>query len=230
MIRSNLQRGLAYLGVIVIAASFVGLGIWQWNRAQLSQIPVKVDRTLISLQSVTQPRIALPSSAALRQVQVKGKYILDFKAPNQIDGNGKINTWQVGLLESDSGGAILVVRGLWSQRSKSSTNVIVTGRLMPHQNGDHAEISSGILARLDSSLVVNQTSLDLYDGYVIADSESGITRTRVSPPMPKSAIPGFYWQHVSYIIIWWFMAGVVLYLPLYQRRVSTSKELNEREL
>lgn len=230
MIRSNFKQGLTYLTVLVIAASFIGLGIWQWNRAQQSQIPVKVDRTLVTLQSITQPRIALPSTAALRHVRVSGKYILDFQAPNQLDGKGKSSTWQVGLLETDSGGAILVVRGLWSQRSENSTNVVLTGILMPHQSDDHAEISSGVLARLDSSLVVNQTSLDLYDGYVIADNEAGITRTRISPPAPKSAVPGFYWQHVSYVIIWWFMAGVVLYLPLYQRRVSPDIELKESEL
>ena len=89
MIRSNLQRGFAYLGVIAMAASFIGLGIWQFNRAQESQIPVRVDTTLISLQAVTQPRIALPSSAVLRHVQVSGKYISDFQAPNQLDSNGK---------------------------------------------------------------------------------------------------------------------------------------------
>lgn len=233
MIRSNLQRGLAFFGVIVIAASFVGLGIWQFNRAQQSQILIKVDNTLISLQAVTQPRIELPSGAVLRHVQVKGKYILDFQAPNQLDGNGKSNTWQVGLLETDSGGAILVVRGLWSQRSqgRSPTDVIITGTLLPHQSDNHAESSVGVLSRLDSSLVVNQTSLDLYDGYVIADSEGGgVTRTRISPPAPTSAVPGFYWQHISYVIIWWLMAGVVLYLPVYQRRVTPDNELKESEL
>lgn len=238
MIRSNLQRGLAYLGVIAIAASFVGLGIWQFNRAQESRIPVKVDKTLISLQAVTQPRIALPSGAVLRYVQVGGRYISDFQAPNQLDGNGKSATWQVGLLETDSGGAILVVRGLWSQRSeeRSPGHVVITGILMPHQSDDHAESSAGSLARLDSSLVVNQTSLDLYDGYVIADSEGGqvdqaggMDRTRISPPAPKTAVPGFYWQHISYVVVWWLMAGVVLYLPFYQRRVTPDRELKESE-
>lgn len=230
MIRSNLKQGLAYLTVLVIASSFVGLGIWQWDRARQSQTPIKVDQTLVFLQSVTEPRIALPGTAALRHVRISGKYILDFKAPNQLDGKGKSSTWQVGLLQCDCGGAILVVRGLWSQRSENSGDVIVTGILMPHQSDDHAEISSGVLARLDSSLVVNQTSLDLYDGYVIADSETGIIRSRINPPAPKSAVPGFYWQHVSYVIIWWLMAGVVLYLPLYQRRVSLVNELKESEL
>jgi surfeit locus 1 family protein len=230
MIRSNLQRAVGYLSVLVIAASFVSLGIWQWDRAQQSRIPIKVDGALVALQSVSAPRIALPSAGALRHVQVRGKYILDFKAPHQLDRAGKSSTWQVGLFESDSGGAILIVRGLWSERTDNPTQVIVTGILMPHQSEDHTEISPGVLARLDSSLVVNQTSLDLYDGYVIADSESGIIRTRISPPAPKSAIPGFYWQHVSYVIIWWLMAGVVLYLPFYQRRVSPHNELKESEL
>jgi len=230
MNRSNLQRALSYFSVVVIAATFVGLGIWQWDRAQQSRIPVKVDGTLIPLQSVTQPRIALPGTAALRRVSVSGKYILDFKAPNQQDGQGRSSAWQVGLLQADSGGAILVVRGLWSQHSDNPAQVVVTGRLMPHQSDDHAEISAGVLARLDSSLVVNQTSLDLYDGFVIADGESGISRARISPPTPKSAVPGFYWQHLSYVIIWWFMAGVVLFLPFYQRRVSPNIERQESEL
>jgi surfeit locus 1 family protein len=230
MNRINLQRTLSYFGVLVLVASFIGLGIWQWNRAQQSRIPIKIDRKLIPLQSVTQPRIALPSRAALRRITVSGRYILDFKAPNQMDGLGKSWAWQVGLLEADTGGAILVVRGLWSQHGASPTHVVVTGILMPHQSDDHAESGAGVLARLDSSLVVNQTSLNLYDGYVIADSEAGITRTRINPPAPPSAIPGFYWQHVSYVIIWWFMAGVVLYLPLYQRRVSPNPELKESEL
>ncbi|HEX7405123.1 MAG TPA: SURF1 family protein [Candidatus Nanopelagicaceae bacterium] len=230
MNRSNLQRSLSYFSVVVIATSFVGLGIWQWDRAQQSRIPVKVDGTLIPLQSISQPRIALPGTAALRRVSVSGKYILDFKAPNQQDGQGRSSAWQVGLLDTDSGGAILVVRGLWSQHSDNPAHVVVTGRLMPHQSDDHAEISSGVLARLDSSLVVNQTSLDLYDGYVIADGESGISRARISPPTAKSAVPGFYWQHLSYVIIWWFMAGVVLFLPFYQRRVSPNIERQESEL
>ena len=231
MIRSNLPtRAIGYLSVIVIAAGFVGLGIWQWDRAQQSGIPIKINSSLVALQSVSAPRIALPAGAALRHVQVRGKYIVDFQAPHQLDRLGRSNTWQVGLLESDSGGGILVVRGLWAQRRGNPTPVIVTGILMPHQNENHAEIRQGILARLDSSLVVNQTSLDLYDGYIIADGESGILRTRISPPAPKSAIPGFYWQHVSYVIIWWLMAGVVLYLPFYQRRVSPENEAEESEL
>lgn len=225
MNRSNLQKVFSILGVLVIAASFIGLGIWQLNRARESRIPVVVDSALVSLQGVTQPRIALPTTATLRHVQVSGRYIADFQAPFQVDGAGRSATWEVGLLATDSDAAILVVRGLWSQRQPfSSTQIVdVTGKLMPHQNDDVTQSSKTVLSRIDSALVVGQTSRNLYDGYVIADNESvkgqSIARERIAPPAPRSAVPGFYWQHLSYVVIWWFMAGVVLYLPLYQRRV-----------
>jgi surfeit locus 1 family protein len=227
MNRSSLQRALSILGVLVIASSFIGLGIWQLNRARESRIPVVIDSTLVSLQSLTQPRIALPVKATLRHVQLRGTYIADFQAPFQVDGAGHSDTWEVGLLATDANSAILVVRGLWSQRDlhpTSSTQVLeITGKLMPHQNDDVAQSSETVLSRIDSALVVSQTSRNLYDGYVIVDTESvngqKIARERIAPPTPRSAVPGFYWQHLSYVVIWWFMAGVVLYLPFYQRRV-----------
>jgi cytochrome oxidase assembly protein ShyY1 len=231
MNRSNLQRALSILGVLLIASSFVGLGIWQLNRARESRIPVVVDSALVSLDSVTQPRIALPSKATLRHVQFQGTYISDFQAPFQMDGAGQTDTWEVGLLATQSDGAILVVRGLWSERNLHpiavNDVVEVTGKLLPHQNDDVTQSSKTVLSRLDSALVVAQTSRNLYDGYVIADAETvngqRLVRARIAPPTPRSAIPGFYWQHLSYVVIWWFMAGVVLYLPFYQRRVAPNE-------
>ncbi len=228
MIRSSLKRAFSVLGVLVIAASFVGLGLWQLNRARESQVPIIVNSAVVPLVSVTQPRIELPLKAALRRVQVSGHYIAAYEAPLQVDGQGQTGTWEVGLLQTDSHSAILVVRGLWSDRNNltlNATNVVtVTGKLMPHQNDDVTQFHKTVLSRLDSALVVNQTSLDLYDGFVIAESEAlagtRIVRMRITPPTPKSAVPGFYWQHLSYVVIWWFMAGVVLYLPFYQRRVT----------
>ncbi len=231
MNRSKAQRVLSILGILLIASSFIGLGIWQLNRARESRVPVVIDKTLVPLQSVTQPRIALPVSATLRNVKFSGIYVADFEAPFQVDGAGQSRSWEVGLLATDSDGAILVVRGLWSQRQLNpiaSTHVVeVTGKLMPHQNDDVVQSSKSILSRLDSALVVDQTSRNLYDGFVIAASETAdgqrITRERIAPPTPRSAVPGFYWQHLSYVVIWWFMAGVVLYLPFYQRRVAPNE-------
>ncbi|HUW87043.1 MAG TPA: SURF1 family cytochrome oxidase biogenesis protein [Candidatus Paceibacterota bacterium] len=231
MSRSSTQRALAYLGVCAIALAFISLGMWQWNRAQDSRILVVVDTKLVSLDSITKPRIALPEKATLRRVSVAGTYVRDFKAPNQVDAKGQRRDWGVGLLQTETGAGMLVVRGLWSDRDLHPVNpdesVIVIGKLMPHQSDDHALASRGVLPRLDSSVIVGQTSLDLYDGYVIAETEKigriEISRAKIAPPAPRTAVPGFYWQHVSYVVIWWFMALVVLYLPFYQRRVAPSE-------
>lgn len=228
MSRSSTQRAIAYLGVCAIALAFISLGMWQWNRAQDSRTPVIVDTKLVSLDAVTKPRIALPERAILRRVSVTGVYVGDFKAPNQVDANGQRGDWDVRLLHTDSGAGLLVVHGLWSDRDLHSLYpeeiVTVIGKMMPHQSEDYALASKGVLQRIDSSVIVGQTSMDLYDGYVIAETEKigsiEINRVRIAPPAPKNAVPGFYWQHLSYVVIWWFMALVVLYLPFYQRRVA----------
>ncbi|MDP1721066.1 MAG: SURF1 family cytochrome oxidase biogenesis protein [Candidatus Nanopelagicaceae bacterium] len=235
MSRSSTQRAIAYLGVCVIAFGFISLGMWQWNRAEESRIPVIVDSKLIALDSVTKPRISLPSEATLRRVSVTGIYVRDYQAPNQVDANGQRADWDVGLLKTESGGGLLVVHGFWSDRDLHPANreesVIVIGKLMPHQSDDYALARKGVIQRLDTSVIVDQTPLDLYDGYVIAESEAvgsiEINRARIAPPAPRTAVPGFYWQHVSYVVIWWFMALVVLYLPFYQRRVAPEESLEE---
>ena len=233
MAQSKFSRFSSYLGVGALAVIFFGLGIWQWQRAVESRTPAKIERALISLESVTQPRIEIPGKAILRRVVVSGKYVANFQAPNQNAANGKIATWEVGLLQNSKDSAILVVRGLWSERERAGQigEVTVTGILAPHQYSDHAERKAGSLSRIDSALIVNEVSLNLYDGYIVADNESGGSkRSRISPPAPSSAIPGFYWQHISYIIIWWLMGGIVLYLPFYQRRVVSEDIVKESEL
>jgi len=38
-------------------------------------------------------------------------------------------------------------------------------------------------------------------------------------------IGGFYWQHIAYVITWWFMAGLVLFAPFYNRSVNRAKQV-----
>ena len=160
-------------------------------------------------------------------VATSGHYIANFKAPNQKDGEGKIADWEVALLQNETNTAILVVRGLWSDRFNSpdivmATNVSITGTLLPHQNDDRAENTSQQLSRLDSSLLTGITDMQLYDGFILEKSESTrdavVKRPRISAPILTSGVPGFYWQHISYVVIWWLMALLILWLPFYGRR------------
>ena len=74
------------------------------------------------------------------------------------------------------------------------------------------------------SWLMQATDLNLYDGFINAIDENTsmghLDRDRISfAATSNPRIPGYYWQHLSYVVIWWLMAAVVLYLPLYQRRV-----------
>jgi cytochrome oxidase assembly protein ShyY1 len=232
--RNNLlTRIFQGVAVLAIAALFVGLGFWQLQRAADLKESLKVARTIdtkvVTLQSVAQPRQSLGAQAFNRTVSLTGKYIANFKAPNQDDGNGVVADWEVALAQVDERSAILVVRGLWSERMlnpeiQQSMNIDIEGVLVASQFGDRADNVPGIISRLDSAVIVGLTDLDLFDGYILARSEASdgqdLQRTRVSEEKINPKIPGYYWQHISYVVIWWLMAAVVLYLPFYRRRVT----------
>ena len=227
------KKFLEYVSLLLIAAVFVGLGLWQLDRARdmktiLNAQPAAITAP-VPLENLLKPRTALDTKVDSKSVSTSGFYIANFRAPNQKDGRGVVKDWEVALLQTDTNSAILVVRGLWSERLQEpqlamSNRIEVTGILRAHQNEDRALNSPGVISRLDSSVIVGLTDLDLYDGYVIAVDEKfrdgDISRTRVTPELRTSRIPGFYWQHISYVVIWWLMAVVVLYLPIYRRRVA----------
>lgn len=227
---SKIAQGLA---VLLIAVIFFALGFWQLDRAkELKESLVtatQVDTNVVPLTTIATARQPLAAEAFNRMVEVSGHYVASFRAPNQSDGNNTMNDWEVGLLQVGVNQGILVVKGLWSERllnpDISMAMVIdIKGQLVASQSEDRSMNGDGAISRLDSSVIVGLTDLDLFDGYVVATSESNngveLTRQRLTPEKLSSRIPGFYWQHISYVVIWWLMAAVVLYLPFYRRRVK----------
>ena len=231
---SNLvTKAFQAVAVLLIAAIFVGLGIWQLQRAadlkNSLKVATTIDTNVVPLETLTSPRVSIPATALNKTVSVSGQYIQNFRAPDQIDGNEEQADWEVALLQVGTNSAILVVRGLWSERLlnpdiQQSMVIDIEGLLVASQYDDRSVNTAGVISRLDSAVVTSLTDLDLYDGYVLASKESTRTgeldRTRVTPEKLTSRIPGFYWQHLSYVVIWGLMAGVVLYLPFYRRRVT----------
>lgn len=229
---SLVSKIVAGLGVIVVAAVFVSLGLWQWDRAAALKASLvtatTIDEKIVELTSIATANTSLAPTAHNRMVKVSGHYVADFKAPSQVDSAGAVADWEVGLLQVGTNEGVLVVRGLWSERLlnpdiQQSMVIDVVGLLHARQDGDRAENSAGVISRLDSAVIIGLTDLDLFDGYVIAKSEKHngdeLIRSRLTAEKLVSRIPGFYWQHLSYVVIWWLMAAVVLYLPWYRRKV-----------
>jgi len=223
------------VGLVVLAfcGAFIRLGLWQLDRAaDLKELQKPyVEQPVIPLTDVASPSANLQDSAINRIVTFSGRYLAQFDAPGQVDSSGEVRTWLVGLLEVNGGGAILVVRSdspsnLESELPKGE--VSVEGRLLVRQFEDRADKKGDQLSRLDPSLLVGTYDLPVFDGYVVAGSESldgkvlTLPRVKVEPARPN--VPGYYWQHISYVVIWWLMALVVLFLPLYGRRRKSESD------
>jgi len=219
-----------------VAGAFIGLGNWQLDRARelksSTRAIVEVTEP-VELTSLAKPRVTIDARNLLKNVSTKGHYIATFKSDNQTSDGVAATAWEVGVLQVDAKSAILVVRGLWADRLTEpqiamSQKVSVTGVLQPSQSTDHGPNSADNLARVDSTLLLTKAGLadfDLYDGFILANSEvvdgSKINRTRLEIAIDNSRVPGYYWQHISYVFIWWLMAALVLYLPFYRRRIGS---------
>jgi cytochrome oxidase assembly protein ShyY1 len=217
------------LVVLTLVAIFGLLGLWQLDAANDLQEAKNAapDPIVYQLSDLASPATALDSRSVAKKVSLRGNYILTFRAPNQIDQQGLMSDWEVGLMQVDDSSAILVVRGYWKDRLTEprvamSTGVDLQAVVQPRQFEDRVRNSPGVISRIDSSVIVALTDLDLYDGFLVATgeqvSESVITRDRIDVAEVKSKATGYYWQHISYVIIWWLMAAIVIYLPFYRKR------------
>ena len=234
--KRNFGEALLFgIAILVLSGSFIILGFWQLDRAQdLKRVQsIKPNTTVVDLLTAAQPGSNLSGDSVNRIVRFKGHYVAKYLAPNQgKDGE----TWIVGLMEIPDIGAILVARGIEGSSTSEMPrgDIDVVGKLIPRQFEDRIfESTPGSLVRIDSSLIVKDTDLALFDGFVIAQSEklssTGVSLEpgkRIVASSAKPTVPGFYWQHIAYVAIWWLAAGVVLFLPFYQR--VRKREIEER--
>lgn len=209
--------------VILSMAIFIALGFWQLDRAaQVKELEAPYQELpMVDLAEISMPNANLSGEAVNRIVRFSGTYVTQLDAPNQIDSKGATATWAIGLMEVDGGGNILVVR---SDREVEMPrgDVEVIGRIFHRQYEDVIERDGQSLSRLDPALLLARYGGDFYDGYVIAQSETSNGRAldiqRVSAEPARPTVPGYYWQHIAYVVIWWLMALVVLFLPFYSIR------------
>jgi cytochrome oxidase assembly protein ShyY1 len=216
------KLGFALL-LVIFAATFVRLGIWQLDRANLVQEISKpvADKVEVVIETLIEPRISIPDDAKGRLVSATGRYERILQAPNQsTENDGLREKWQVGILKLNNGTGLLVVRGI-GDKSPPAEIIEVHGRLMPSQIEDRAvgvNLTSE-LSRLDSTVLLSRVNFDLYDGFVIAITENPESQIeRVPAPQIVVKAASFYWQHMSYVVIWWLMALLVLCMPLFKRR------------
>lgn len=201
---------------LLVFLAAIRLGVWQLDRAAALKESAKpmVEKPIIALTELSEPRVTISEAAINRLVEATGVYDKSYQAPAQIDSAGKSGTWQVASLRLSGGSAILVVRGVGNPALPTG-EVRVVGRYEPSQFQDVTGYSADphVLTRIDSALLLSSTAYDFYDGYVIASTETPMPLdhpVRVPIALAKPHVPGFYWQHLAYTILWWFFAVMVL--------------------
>ena len=206
-----------WIGAALLVAIFLSLANWQWNRADELKNPPKVDETILPLDSVITPSQSINQEQVGRRVSMTGKYVSNWVLPNKRDSQ----SYDVGLFQTKDNAMILVLRGIHKQQTPDlEKNVDVVGYLLPQQSKDIADNQGDQISRIDSALFVTKTNLPLYAPYVHAISESPDSGYEVIPFNLRSGVPGYYWQHISYVIIWFLFAITVIYLMVYQRRLD----------
>ena len=236
----RVKKGLIAVLVLTLAAIFFALGYWQLDRAREMTANenkvIVVDERVYQLSDLARSDEIIPVESFGKFVNISGQIIATYKAPNQIAADKKVSDWELALIKLDSKSAILVLRGYWKDSGISDIDLgdetlNVTGTIYPRQIQDRALNTGAQISRLDSSLLTSTTDLQLYDGFIAATSEfretGEIMRPRITPEMPETEFNGYYWQHISYVVIWWLMAVLVLWAPFYKRReVSPPADLS----
>jgi len=214
------------IAAIALSIIFIGLGNWQLDRSEDVKTPRQFvpDSPRVDLESIASVTSNLEPSAINRLVKLSGSYRQIFVAPNQellTDGEKSFANLEVRLLELSGQRGILVVRGVQGREIQELTEEVkISGRLYPRQTSDSAKALENEISRIDPALIVGQTDLSLFDGYVVATAEmtslgEEIETTRIPAPQLKSKVPGSFWQHISYVFVWWLMALLVLFAPFY---------------
>lgn len=215
----------AAIGIIwaLLIYILVQLGFWQLHRAQaLNEATAPTpDQPVIALTEVASAGMNLPIKAVNRIVSASGSYEKSFIARAQKVNGDEVADLDVRILKLENQFSILVVRGVAeNQLPEISGKVDVIGRLYPRQNVDRAFIKPGELSRIDPALIVSREFPFLYDGYIVLRSEKILDGVQsktelIQSPQISQRVAGFYWQHISYVVVWWFMALLLLVLPFF---------------
>jgi cytochrome oxidase assembly protein ShyY1 len=207
---------------LLLIYSTYELGMWQLHRAQAMNVATapKPDQPLIELTEVASAGMNLPISAINRIVSAEGKYSTSYLARDQKITEGNLANLDVRLLKLSTGHSVLVVRGIASAPLEViNSDVYLTGRLYPRQNVDRAFAKPGELPRIDPALVVSKENPFLYDGYIVLQSEQiggkSSSASFIPTPQITQKAASFYWQHISYVVVWWFMGALLLIAPLF---------------
>jgi cytochrome oxidase assembly protein ShyY1 len=213
--------GLTALALVLVAA-FVLLGFWQLSRAQ-AFLGHPHDPAPVPVQTVSPATGLLPADAIGRRVTATGSYdpAHALLVPDRsADGGAGSGYWALGVLRLADGSGLLVVRGWVAQPGDAPAlpagDVVVSGRLVASESADGppgAPLPAGTIGAVNPVALLQLVPYQVHDGYLAATGQQPPDATTLAPvhaDPPGTAVPGFFWQHVGYVGLWWLFAAFVV--------------------
>ncbi|MDQ4008849.1 MAG: SURF1 family protein, partial [Actinomycetota bacterium] len=156
-----------HLLAVVLTAAMVALGLWQmgsYGEEQQRDAAAAADARPVPLDSLLRPDQAFTAEAAARPVTAAGEY----GEPQLLVDRGSGARWVVAPLLTDSGAAILVVRGLApaaGAQPAPAGRVRVEGSLQPSEpRATDDDPTDATVPSLNTAQLVGEFDTDLYSG------------------------------------------------------------------
>lgn len=219
-------RWVALTGTaVVLVVTFVLLGFWQLSRAQAFLAHPR-DPAAVPVETLSPATGQLPDDAVGRRVTASGTYDPSHPllVPDRAAGGGHgEGIWVVGVLRLADGSGLLVVRG-WAPSAPPADAalptgpVVVSGRMAASEEADGglspgAWLGAGTLPAVNPVNLLALVSYDVHDGYLVTASTQPADAAALTPvhaDPPGTAVPGYFWQHASYVGLWWLFALFVV--------------------
>ena len=229
MVRRLLSpRWLAiHLLTLVLVIAFCWLGHWQLDRAAgfRQSADATAEPAPVPIASLTQVQGSVAGAAVGRLVTVAGAFdpAYAYLVPGRSQ-DGKPGLWVLGIVRTPAAG-VLVVRGWVPSAADAaavlppSGEVVVTGRLMASEDPGGGlppgtNLPAGQVAAASPVALLSLVPYPLYDGFVTLRSQTPAAPAALAlVPSPRTGndVPGFYFQHVAYVALWWLFAAFTLF-------------------
>jgi cytochrome oxidase assembly protein ShyY1 len=211
---------------VLLAIPFcIFMGSWQLGRfedrvdshREAEQRPDEKQQKAAPLEEL----LPVDKETSGRPAMASGRYGEQFVVP-QRELDGRIGSYVLTLLRTDSGRVLPVVRGWMPEGSRAPAapagEVTVTGALQASEStstdGVHAAggLPSGQLGMISAASLVNLVPDDVYDAWVtLSKADSGLTAVPAAAP-ENSGLDLKAFQNLGYTGEWFVFAGFVLFM------------------
>lgn len=224
MLRTALTpRFLGLLGlVLVVGVVFVQLGRWQLGVAEGNAQREAVEEARaakpVALTEVLGPHEPFPGELSSRPVTVSGRYVDGQVLVPDRRLDGRAGSWVVTpFLVDATGGTLPVLRGFVTDPGQAGApptgTLTLEGGLAPSESPtDVVTPGPGEIASVDTSVLVNTWSGDLYNAFVFLSAERPATGPQLTKVPTPLAPTGVTWRNAAYAVQWWVFAAFALWL------------------